>query len=155
MKICWKQDRSNVWPPLMLISWQTWGLYGTSSNEFLKIMRNCIIITENAILGNCLGVTQAMNLNAKKRSSYYWLLFLLTLSWNLALYWDFIIWIKICQFKLHHSVTKCFFSQMSNVKCPGVARSINVCGKQNKSNVWPPSMLISWQCLLIYGYLLI
>ena len=91
-----------------------------------------------------------MNKIGKKSSSYYWPPFFLILRQNLALYRDFIIWIKICQFKLHQSATKCFL-----VQCSGVTRSMNVYGKQDKSNVWPTFMLIGWQCLVLFGYLIV
>ena len=38
------------------------------------------------------------------------------------------------------------------VKYPGVTRMINICGKQQTFNVWPPIILISWQCWVLYEY---
>ena len=48
--------------------------------------------------------------------------------------------------KLHHSASKCLF-----VKCPGITRSMTFCWKQDKWKCWPPLMLISWQCLVLYS----
>ena len=95
MNLCGKQDKSNVWPPFMLISWQSLVLYGYFIIK-KKIFWKGLIIPINAILGKCPGVTPAMNSYRKQYSSFYWPQSILIFRQNWVLYCDFIIKKKNC-----------------------------------------------------------
>ena len=44
MIFCWKQDKWNVWPPLMIISWQSLVLYSDFLNKKRFVIWNGIIL---------------------------------------------------------------------------------------------------------------